>query len=52
MYNEIVQLMTPEKNYASFRQALHTRQPPCIPYFGACVRVPGRRVLTVAQACT
>ena len=33
-FQEMAALMAPEKNYSKFRKHLHTRDPPCIPYFG------------------
>jgi len=34
LYSKMGQIMSPDKNYANFRHTLHTRQPPCLPYFG------------------
>jgi len=33
-FQDMAQLMAPEKSFSRFRKHLHTRDPPCIPYFG------------------
>jgi hypothetical protein len=34
MWNGLQQLMAPQSNCASYRVALHSCQPPCVPYIG------------------
>ena len=33
-FNKIKEQLAPEGSYRVLRELLHTRQPPCIPYFG------------------
>jgi len=44
----MAQLMSPEKSYSRFRKHLHTRDPPCVPYFGIFfLRLNSRRRVTI-----
>lgn len=35
LYNNLLNMMSNNGNFRDYRAALHTCQPPCIPYLGA-----------------
>ncbi|KAJ3120509.1 hypothetical protein HK100_012757 [Physocladia obscura] len=37
VFKELCELMSLEKNFARYREALKSANPPCIPYFGLCL---------------